>query len=78
VVASEDLPFEFCLNTLRLVDGFEEDWFPERTGLSCGVLQGRLELATTRGLLERCGSRWQPTALGRRFLNDLQALFLPA
>ena len=78
VVAGEDLPFEFCLNTLRLVDGFEEDWFPERTGLSCGVLQGRLELATTRGLLERCGSRWQPTALGRRFLNDLQALFLPA
>jgi hypothetical protein len=35
--------------------------------------------AEAKGLL-RAGptGRWAPTGLGQRFLNDLQALFLPA
>ena len=33
--------------------------------------------ALERGLLEQTGQRWAPTPLGRWFLNDLQALFLP-
>jgi oxygen-independent coproporphyrinogen-3 oxidase len=72
-----DLPFEFTLNALRLVEGFTERLFEERTGLSRTVLQAPIERAQTRGLLEREADRWRPTARGRQFLNDLQELFLP-
>ncbi len=72
-----DLPFEFTLNALRLVEGFTERLFEERTGLSHTVLQAPIERAETRGLLERRADRWRPTARGRQFLNDLQELFLP-
>ena len=78
-VPAADLPFEFALNALRLVEGFAERRFEERTGLSrhgAGGPDRSRPLA--RGLLERSDGRWRPTALGRRFLNDLQALFLPA
>lgn len=77
-VRAEELPFEFALNVLRLNEGFAAADFERRTGLPAGVLAGRLELALRRGLLEVAGDRWRPTSLGRRFLNDLQALFLPA
>ena len=76
-VAAADLPFEFGLNALRLVDGFTGQLFEERTGLPRSVLATALDQATGRGLLARHGDLWRPTALGRRFLNDLQALFLP-
>lgn len=77
-VLTVELPFEFALNALRLNEGFAAADFEQRTGLAAGVLAGRLALAIRRGLLEAVGNGWRPTALGRRFLNDLQALFLPA
>jgi oxygen-independent coproporphyrinogen-3 oxidase len=77
-VPSEDLPFEFMLNSLRLVDGFDEQVFESRTGLSFAGLAGRVSEAERKGLLERDGQRhWRATADGQRFLNDLQELFLP-
>jgi oxygen-independent coproporphyrinogen-3 oxidase len=73
------LPFEFMLNALRLVDGFSEDLFVTRTGLSLPSIDPVLQVALERGLLERpLPGRLRPTALGLRFLNDLQALFLQA
>ena len=73
------LLFEFMLNALRLVDGFSESQFGERTGLDAGVLETETVSARGRGLIQRdSGGRWRPTDLGRRFLNDLQAEFLPA
>ena len=77
-VLVEELPFEFALNVLRLNEGFAAADFEQRTGLPAGVLAEQLELAIRRGLLEVTGPGWRPTSLGRRFLNDLQALFLPA
>ena len=77
-VPDSDLPFEFMLNALRLVAGFTEQQFEGRTGLPSAALQGPIERAAARGLLERQADRWQPTARGRQFLNDLQELFLPA
>jgi oxygen-independent coproporphyrinogen-3 oxidase len=77
-VAASELPFEFALNALRLVDGFEITLFEHRTGLPAAVLEPPLEAARARGLIERHATGWRPTALGRRFLNDLQALFLPS
>jgi putative oxygen-independent coproporphyrinogen III oxidase len=76
VVAPGDLPFEFMLNALRLRDGFAVADFEARTGLPVATIQGRLDEALARGLLERDSDRWRPTELGRRFLNDLQAMFL--
>ena len=74
----EERLFEFMLNALRLTAGFTEDLFAARTGLDPAVPRRRLLDLESRGLLEREGRSWRPTPLGRRFLNDLQAAFLPA
>ncbi len=75
-VAVRDLPFEFMLNALRLNEGFGDVCFEERTGLPQSAVLPRLQEAQGRGLLEPRPGGWQPTDLGRRFLNDLQAAFL--
>jgi len=78
-LSPDDLPFEFMLNSLRLVEGFDAALFEARTGLPLLTIRAALETAVARGLIvERPGERWVPTELGRRFLNDLQGLFLPA
>ena len=77
-IAKAELVFEFMLNALRLTGGFRESHFCERTGLSADDLVGAAEGACAKGLISRDDhALWQPTALGRRFLNDLQAEFLP-
>lgn len=72
-----DVPFEFMLNALRLVSGFEIELFTTRTGLPLSSLEGALAHAKARRLIEAHGDAIRPTALGLRFLNDLTALFLP-
>jgi putative oxygen-independent coproporphyrinogen III oxidase len=76
LVAAADLPFEFMLNALRLNDGFAAGIFEARTGLSFEEVLPAMERARGRGLLENVSELWRPTALGRRFLNDLQESFL--
>ncbi|MBT8090104.1 MAG: radical SAM family heme chaperone HemW [Gammaproteobacteria bacterium] len=77
-IAATDLVFEFMLNALRLSDGFSETIFSERTGLSVDELPRVMRPAAKKGLVARVAeSRWQATPIGRRFLNDLQAEFLP-
>ena len=77
-LADEDRLFEFMLNALRLRDGFDEALLEERALLPAERLGGKAAGALDRGLIERSGAgRWRPTALGRRFLDDLQAAFLP-
>jgi hypothetical protein len=36
-----------------------------------------VEAAVARGLLEQSGAKYRPSSLGWRFVNDIQALFLP-
>ncbi|MGD9945177.1 MAG: hypothetical protein AB7S98_18260, partial [Burkholderiaceae bacterium] len=72
----DDLPFEFMLNALRLIDGVPTSLFTERTGLDLSVIAGELSRAARRGLLDEDPTRLQATPLGLQFLNDLQALFL--
>ncbi len=71
-----ELPFEFMLNALRLVDGFAVDLIPERTGLSLADFERPLATAFERDWLTRSGERIVPTEFGRRFLNDVIELFL--
>ncbi len=78
VVAGDDLVFEYVLNALRLRRGFTTAAFTARTGLPPAALAPGVEAALGRGLIERFGEDGlRPTSLGMRFLNDLQALFLP-
>jgi putative oxygen-independent coproporphyrinogen III oxidase len=75
-VARDELGFEFMLNALRLEEGFEVNLFAERTGLSVNAIEKPLNEAEARGLLYRDHQIIRPTELGKRFLNDLQQLFL--
>ena len=76
-VPAKELPFEFMLNALRLVEGFPVELFEQRTGLPPVDIRGNLEMAEQRGLIERDWKRIRPTARGRLFLNELLELFLP-
>jgi oxygen-independent coproporphyrinogen-3 oxidase len=70
--------FEFMLNALRLTDGFDQDLFQRRTGLAAETLSKKLTASKEKGLIEEVSSGfWRVTNLGQRFLNDLQAEFLP-
>jgi len=92
-VPRDDLAFEYMLNRLRLAEPIPLSEFAARTGLDEAALQPGLERAVDAGLLEvresvgdvaptyadrgsnaRCLVR---TERGARYLNDLQALFLP-
>ena len=77
-VVVDDLPFEFMMNALRLVDGFDLSLFAARTGLPLHALRKELQEAESRGLIERDHLRLQPTLKGQRFLNDLLQIFLRA
>jgi putative oxygen-independent coproporphyrinogen III oxidase len=75
-IGRNDLGFEFMLNALRLNNGFEVNQFVERTGLTLNAIDKPLNEAEKKGLLYRDHKIIKPTELGRRFLNDLQQLFL--
>jgi oxygen-independent coproporphyrinogen-3 oxidase len=75
-IGRDEMGFEFMLNTLRLVGGFEPNLFAERTGLAMNVIEKALNAAEAKGLLYRDYQIIKPTELGQRFLNDLQEMFL--
>ncbi len=75
-LSDSDVAFEFMLNALRLVEGFETELFTARTGLPLAVIEPSLKQAEAGGLLA-VGEAIRPTPHGRRFLNDLIAIFLP-
>lgn len=76
-VSVSDLGFEFMMNALRLMNGFSPALFADRTGLDFSVVQEAVTKAEKRGLLSVSPVHIQPTELGKRFLNDLQQIFLP-
>lgn len=76
MVAPQDLPFEFMMNALRLVDGVPSVYFGERTGVSVAKISQQIKIAQQKGLLDSNPMFFRPTNLGRRFLNDLIEIFL--
>lgn len=77
-LSTDSLLFEFMLNATRLEQAITNSLFSERTGLPFDVLKSLLAKAEQKGLLAINESSWQLTALGRRYTNNLQAMFLPA
>ena len=76
VVHASELPFEFMLNALRLVDGFPVRLFEERTAQPLTSVEKSLQDAERAGLLERDWQRIRPSTRGRLFLNELLQRFL--
>jgi putative oxygen-independent coproporphyrinogen III oxidase len=76
LVSAADLPFEFMMNALRLLDGVPRSQLELTTGLPLASIEAQLGLARTRGLLEIDSDRIRPSEQGRRFLNDLLEIFL--
>jgi oxygen-independent coproporphyrinogen-3 oxidase len=75
-IARADMGFEFMLNALRLTEGFDPNLFGERTGMPINAIEEALNAAEAKGLIYRDFRVIRPTALGQRFLNDLQEMFL--
>jgi coproporphyrinogen III oxidase-like Fe-S oxidoreductase len=76
-IDAKELPFEFMLNALRLIDGFPTEMYSARTGLPVLGVEAALADAEEKGLIERTATRIRPTERGRLFLNTLVGLFLP-
>ena len=65
------------MNALRLNDGVEAAAFTERTGLAADAIATTLQQARARAWLLDDPARLAPSELGRRYLNDVVASFLP-
>lgn len=76
-ISAADLPVEFLMNALRLIQGVSASLFTERTGLPLAALEPALTQARDCGLLDADSARLQATELGLRFLNDLLQRFMP-
>ena len=75
-IAPERRPFEFMLNALRLNQGFVMADFEAWTGLPRSRIADQLRGAVAQGWLTLVDDHVAPTDLGRRFTNDVVALFL--
>lgn len=75
-VDTDDLPFEFMMNALRLNQGFAAPLFAARTALPLHRIESTLRQAEQEGLIERRPGHIAPTDHGRRFLNRLLEMFL--
>ena len=75
-VTADEVGFEFMLNALRLVDGVPTELFASHTGWSPVLISAAIDQGVSRGLIDPDPTRLKATALGLRFLNDTQALFL--
>ena len=75
-LATEELPFEFLMNALRLTEGVDAALFCQRTGLGLETLARARREAEQKGLLQVEPSRLVATARGQLFLNDLLQYFL--
>ncbi|MDN4501574.1 radical SAM family heme chaperone HemW [Alteromonadaceae bacterium BrNp21-10] len=78
LVPDEDLPFEFMMNRLRLVEPCPKQDYELLTGLELtqfGLAQ-KLQDAIDKGLLVDSAEHWQVSPLGRRYLNSLLELLV--
>lgn len=75
-VTTDELPFEFMMNQLRLRESFNINQFAATTGLAIETIAQPLALASAKGLLINDQENWQVSTLGHRYLNDLLELFL--
>lgn len=70
-----DLPLEFMLNALRLIDGVPSELFSRHTGLPLNAIATPWQALQQQGLMVPDGDRLACTEQGLRFLNQVLAAF---
>jgi putative oxygen-independent coproporphyrinogen III oxidase len=75
-VPPHELPFEFMLNALRLVEGFEVRTFTSRTGLSWDTVADTMSALAGEGLIVSSGTWYRASPRGLRFLNEVLLRFV--
>ena len=75
-VAPEERVLEFMMNAMRLRAGVTFELFERRTGLPRQTLAPVLSRLEARGMVVVEAAGVRPTALGRRFLNELLEAFV--
>ena len=76
-VAAEDLPFEFFMDRLRLVEPCPIKDYEAYTGqaLDSNIIDA-IHQSVDQGLLTMDQAHWQVTPKGRRYLNSLLSQFV--
>ncbi|MEM7083383.1 MAG: radical SAM family heme chaperone HemW [Pseudomonadota bacterium] len=76
--SEDDVLFEFMLNRLRLNSTITTEELNAIDGYAEGQFGAKFDRASSKKLLiQQPDGGWSKTALGTRFLNDLQEIFLP-
>jgi len=70
-VATQQIPFEFMMNALRLNHGFNLETFTSRTGLAQTTIQPLLDLHESQGLIKLSDSTIIPTTFGHNMINNM-------
>lgn len=74
-VQAADLPFEFVMNALRLVEGVPSAYFAERTGLAFDAVCETVQQLQQEKLLDENPHQLKCTPLGFNYLNEVLARF---
>ena len=74
-IDEDDLPFEFMMNALRLLDGVPKTLFEQRTGLAYQHIEPIIQQLQAKQLLEPHPQQLRCTPLGQQFLNDVLNYF---
>ena len=77
-VSADDVLLEFCMNALRLDNGYSAATFTGNTGLPATAMLAAGRRAAADGLLEIRDETIRCTGRGRRYLNDVLQYFMPA
>ncbi len=75
-IPSNELPFEFMLNALRLKEGIPTSIYSQRTGQLLHNIQNIIHQAQTDELLEKNSNWITPSEKGGLFLNELLERFI--
>lgn len=76
LVIKSELPFEFFMNTLRLMQDVKKEDFTNFTGLELDEIANYISQAKQKNFLTENNNYWQVTAQGRLYLNELLQIFL--
>lgn len=75
-ISPEELPFEFMMNALRLVEGVPQSYYTARTGQELTTLLAQLDKLKQKKLLQESDTHIACTVQGLRYLNTVLAEFL--
>lgn len=76
LVATDQLVFEFMLNNLRLVDGFNINTFTNTTGLPWSLIDTQIQSYIEEKLMEKTNEGYRATPFGYQYLDELTQRFL--